>query len=293
MTVKRCPTCKRTFTEEHLSFCVDDGTPLVTIDPPDDEATVVRSAGENSSSEAPAFSGEADLKSYQPPGSNVPPGPYRESKRQTWPWVLGIFAILGVVLTGLGIAAALFLPRVMRASNTNTNSNANVEQRNDSNANFNRADSNSNLNSNSYSANSNDNNSTEEDTTPPPTDQAAVLSELTDLEHEWTVANINADKKKLNRILADDYVGVTDGKTEGKAEYLKTIERDTLIQKWNFEDLKANLSGDRVTLTGTLRVEVKDEQGEIRPAAFRFTDKFVWRDGRWQATSSEVKAAEE
>ena len=182
---------------------------------------------------------------------------------------------------------------MMRASNTNANLNTNVERRNNSNENSNSADSNSNLNANSNSADSNANNSTEEDTTPPPTDEAQVLSALTDLEHEWTVANINADKKKLDRILADDYVGVTDGRTEGKAEYLKTIQRDTLIQKWNFEDLKVDLSSDRATLTGVLRAEVKNEQGQIQPAAFRFTDKFVWRDGRWQATGSEVKPLKE
>jgi ketosteroid isomerase-like protein len=292
--VKRCPTCNKTFSEKHLSFCVDDGTPLVNIDPPDDEATVVRPAAEGSSPEASVSSGasgERDSKPYQPPGSYVPPGSYGERKRQTWPWILGIFAILVIVFAGLGIAAVVLVPRMMRASNTNANLNPNVERRNNSNGNMNSADSNSNANSNSNSADSNAN--TEEDTTPPPKDEAAVLSALTDLEQEWTVANINADKKKLDRILADDYVGVTDGKTEGKAEYLKTIQRDTLIQKWKFEDLKANLSSDRATLTGTLRVEVKDEQGQIRPAAFRFTDKFVWRDGRWQATSSEVKPLEE
>ena len=290
--MKRCPTCNKTFTEKHLSFCVDDGTPLMNVDPPDDEATVVRPAAESSSPEASGSSGgpgERDSKPYQPPGSYVPPGSYGERKRQTWPWILGIFAILVMVFAGLGIAAVVLVPRMMRASNTNANLNANVERRINSNGNMNSADSNSNANSNSNSADSNAN--LEEDTTPPPTDEAAVLSALTDLEQEWTVANINADKKKLDRILADDYVGVTDGKAEGKAEYLKTIQRDTLIQKWKFEDLKANLSSDRATLTGTLHVEVKDEQGQIRPAAFRFTDKFVWRDGRWQATSSEVKPA--
>src|SRR6185503_3778890 len=222
---------------------------------------------------------------YQPPRSYIPPGSSGERKRQTWAWVLGIFAIIFVVLIGLGIAAAVLLPGMMRASNTNANLNTNVQQRNNSNENLSSANSNS--------AESNTNNSTEEDTTPPPTDAAQVLSSLTDLEHEWTVANINADKKKLDRILADDYVGVTDGRTEGKAEYLRTIQRDTLIQKWNFEDLKVNLSSDRATLTGTLRVEVKNEQGDIQPAAFQFTDKFVWRDGRWQATSSEVKPLKE
>ena len=283
--MKRCPTCQKTFTEEHLSFCVDDGTPLVTVDPADDEATVVRSAAEDTSSEPPGVSGGVPSNPYQPPSSYVPPGSYGEPKRRAWPWILGIFSILFVVLIGLGITAAVLLPRMMRASNTNANLNANVERRHNLNENLNSA--NSNL------AESNANNSTEEDTTPPPTDETQVLSALTDLEHEWTVANINADKKKLDRILADDYVGVTDGRTEGKAEYLRTVQRDTLIQKWNFEDLKVSLSSDRGTLTGTLRVEVKNEQGEIQPAAFQFTDKFVWRDGRWQATSSEVKPLKE
>ena len=290
--MKRCPTCKKTFTEERLSFCLDDGTPLVTADAPDDEATVVRSAPEDKSSTGSSgysgASGERD-STYQPPGLYIPPGSYNDSKRRTWPWILGILVIVLIVFAGLGIAAAVLIPRMMRASSTNTNLNANVERRSNSNSNVNSANSNSNLNSNSNSGDWNANKSTEEDT-PPPTDEAEVLSDLTDLEHEWTVANINADKKKLDRILADDYVGTSDGKAQGKAEYLKTIKRDTAIQKWAFEDLRVTLKGDRATLTGTIRLDVKDQQGQINPLAFRFTDKFVWRDGRWQATGSEVEA---
>jgi hypothetical protein len=123
------------------------------------------------------------------------------------------------------------------------------------------------------------------DNTAPPTDSAKVLSDLTDIEHEWTVANINADKRKLDYILADDYVGTTsDGKSQGKAEYIKTIERDTVIESWNFEDLKVALRGDRATLTGLIRLRVKGQE-----VVYNFTDKFVWRDGRWQAVGSEVE----
>jgi len=50
-----------------------------------------------------------------------------------------------------------------------------------------------------------------------------------------TVANLNADKKKLARILADDYVGTTaNGVIEGKTDYLKNIKRDTSVKHWNF-----------------------------------------------------------
>lgn len=289
--MKRCPTCNKTFTEEHLSFCVEDGTPLLTANPVDDEATVVRSgsaASSTGSSGSSDESGGRERAAYQPPGSYVPPGSYGERSRRTWPWLLGALVVL-LVIAGVGIAAVLLVRNMGRKYDE-------IERRNTSTANTNERDANANDNSNVDSSSRNENGNTNlssDDSTPPPTDAAQVLSNLTDLEQEWTVANINADKKKLDLILADDYVGITEGRTQGKAEYLQTITRDTSIQKWNFEDLKVNLKSDRATLTGTIRLDVKNDQGEVRPVAFLFTDKFVWRDGRWQATGSEVKPLKE
>ena len=255
----------------------------------------MNSAGPSGSSGPSGTLGQSNVPPYQPPGSYVPPGfPGQQSKRRTWPWILGILAIVFVVFAGLGIAAAILIPSMMRAS-SNTSSptlNTNVGQRSDSNPNLNGRNSNPSSNSAPGTENSNDN-SAAEDTTTTPTDEEEVLSDLTDLEHEWTVANINADKKELDRILADDYVGTSEGKAQGKAEYLKTITRDTLIQKWDFEDLKVSLKGDRATLTGIIRLEVKNQQGQNQPVAYRFIDKFVWRDGRWQATGSEVSLLKE
>jgi hypothetical protein len=220
--------------------------------------------------------------SYQPPGSYVPPD--GQSKRRVWPWVVGILAVLLIGIIGLGIAAAIIIPHMMRAESDRKSSNLN--------ANVGQGDNyNSNLNSNTRGSNSNFGNLNESvnsdsvaEETSPPTDGDEVLGALTDLEHEWTVANINADKKKLDRILADDFVGTSnDGKTQGKAEYIRTIERDTTIQKWDFEDLRVNLKGERAKLTGVIKLLIRDEEVE-----YRFTDKFVWRDGRWQATGSEV-----
>ena len=280
--MKRCPTCNRTFTEDHLSFCVEDGTPLLTVNSVDDEATVVRSGSANSSTDSPGASGGREP--YQPPGSYVPPGSYGERRRRVWPWLLGAIMALAVI-AGLGIAAVLLVRDIGRKHD---------ELQRRAAPNTNERDANANSNSNFNSSNGNENsNLTTDDSTPPPTDEAQVLSDLTDLEHEWTVANINADKKKLDRILADDYVGIDAGRAEGKAEYLNTIKRNTSIQKWNFENLKVNLKSDRATLTGTIRLDVKNDQGEVGPAAFLFTDKFVWRDGRWQATGSEVKPLQE
>ncbi len=187
-----------------------------------------------------------------------------------------------IAVVGLGIAAAVFVPGMLRAAANENSSNTNVRSYRPNNDNV--ADANSNGNANTSSGDANDNEGTDEDAlSPPPTNEDEVLAQLTDLENEWTVANINADKKKLDRILADDYVGTTAGKSQGKAEYLRTIERDNTIQKWNFEGLKVNLIGDRATLTGIIRLQVKDQE-----VVYNFTDKFVWRDGRWQAAGSEV-----
>lgn len=299
--MKRCPTCHQTFTESHLTFCIDDGTPLVPVDidaasDSADEATVVRSSsasdgGPSGSYESQAAGSRSPLPPYQPPGSYVPPGtpPGYTRQQGKWPWLLGLAVIVIVVFAGLAIAAVVFISRsgALRSNTSPSNFNFNVAPRNDPNSNP------GNANANSDSSNWNENlnaNSAGDDTTPAPTDEAQVLSTLTDLEHEWTVANIKADKKTLNRILADDYVGtLPTGKLQGKAEYLRTATPDDAIQKWNFENLKVSLRGDRASLTGVLQLEVTDEQGQNRSLAFRFTDKFVWRDGRWQATASEVE----
>jgi ketosteroid isomerase-like protein len=293
--VKRCPTCNQTFSDRHLSFCVDDGTPLVDFDPQADEATVVPTAGKDESGKTgedgpSAGSSERNVPPYQPPGSYIPPDASTQKTRRTWPWVLGILALVLVVLAGLGIAAVILIPRMVRESANQHPSNSNVSRTDNSNRNSNSANSNT---SPATGENENGNNNSAEDTSPPPTDQQEVLADLKDLEDEWTAANINADKKQLNRILADDYVDTSEGKPRGKAEYLKTAERDISIQHWEFEGLKVSLKGDRATLSGIIRLEVKDQQGQIRPVALTFTDKFVWRDGRWQATGSEVSPLKE
>jgi hypothetical protein len=288
--MKRCPTCKRIFTDPNLSFCTDDGTPLVKIIDDSSEETLVNPAGDSSKrSDGSPVAADQSQPAYQPPAAYLPPSP--AVKRKVWPWIVGVLAIVLIAIAGLGIAAAVLVPRMLRAAVNENSSNANVRSVQPRNDNLNaNSTANSNGNSSVSSGEQNENdNSDEGNLAPPPTKEDEVLSQLTDLENEWTVANINADKKKLDRILADDYVGKSsEGKPHGKAEYLQTIEPDETIQKWNFEDLKVSLMGERATLTGIIRLQVKDQD-----LGFNFTDKFVWRDGRWQATGSDVTPIKE
>ena len=278
--MKRCPTCNKTFTDRNLSFCIDDGTPLVPVDDPPDEVTVVSPSARDGGSESAGPSADANESTappYQAPGSYASPGIPPPSRR-VWPWILGLLLLLVFVIGAMATAAYFYL-RPLRVFPANTNT-SNI------NTNVNRGD-NSNWNQNNSSSNSNDgnqNDNSDDAETPPPTDEAAVLAELTNLEHDWTAANINADKKKLNRILADDYVDTAvENRPRGKAEYLRTIEPDPTIEKWEFDEVKLSLKGDRATLSGIVRFRIRQKDYPLH-----FVDKFVWRDGRWQATGSEV-----
>ena len=260
--MKRCSTCNRTYTDPNLSFCIDDGTPLMTVDA-DDDATVVTPRGNENNWNATG---------YQPPRTYVPPGtPVK--RRRAWPWVVGIFGafILGILV--IGIAAAFLAPRMIRRLEQEAINN-NTEPGN----------SNRNTNSNTTESNTN---ATERVDTPPPTDHNQVLTQLTEIENEWTVANINADKNKLDRILADDFVTEVEGQMISKADYIRTIGRDTSVDKWEFKDLKLILLGERATLSGTITYFYPSKN-----QTYEFVDRFVWRDGRWQATGAMIKQTE-
>ncbi|HJT25804.1 MAG TPA: nuclear transport factor 2 family protein [Pyrinomonadaceae bacterium] len=259
--MKRCSTCNRTYTDPNLSFCIDDGTPLTPV-ATDDETTVVKPRGNEDD--------DWNAVAYQPPS---PPNPYAppgvqaaKPRRRVWPWVVGIG---GAFILGILALSIFFIVTVQRRFRESERERVGVSQP----ANSNTAE-NSNANSNSTV------------NTPPPANHDQVLAHLKDLENEWMVANVNADKKKLDRILADDYVGQSgpEGGLETKAEYLKRTERDDQIQKWEMSEEKLTLTGDRATLAGIVTFFLRDG----RVGSFDFKDKFVWRDGRWQATGSEL-----
>lgn len=304
--MKRCPTCNRTFSDPNLSFCIEDGTPLVNTGEPayDAEATVVSSSASprDEVAKEPDNTVQWPSPAYQPPPIFPPPPP--QQSRKIWPWVLGSLALLFVVFIGLGIAAAVLIPSMMKetanrnansssyptnvGTNENSNSNANAAvNANAANANLD-TNLNANENSNSSDLSLNENDNDNESDAGPPTDEEVVLADLKNIEDEWTVANLNADKKKLAYILADDYVSNSGGKMQGKADYLRDIQPDPTIQHWEFQNLKLKLSGSRAALTGVVSLESSQRS---EPLLLAFTDKFVWREGRWQAVSSDVSPA--
>ena len=258
--MKRCSTCNRTYTDPNLSFCIDDGTPLTPVDS-EEEETVVKPRDRNGD--------EWNAVAYQPPRSFVPPGT-ETKRRRAWPWVVGILGAFLLGILAIGVVAGVVAPRLMRSAQRERAAR-NVDQPAE--------------NSNTAPDTNSNTNSTDHVDMPALADHDQVLAQLTQIENEWTVANLNADTKKLDRILADDFVGKSEeGELESKADYLRTIERNTDVEKWEFSDLKLTLAGDRATLNGIITYFLRD-----RSVSLDFVDKFVWRDGRWQATGAEIK----
>lgn len=118
-----------------------------------------------------------------------------------------------------------------------------------------------------------------------PTDEAAVLETLREIEDEWTRANIEGDRDALENILADDYVGTSaDGTRETKKQYLARLKPDPSLKSQTFKNLDVSLSGDTATLKGQTVAHFKDGTN----TTFDFTDTFKWLGGRWQAVASEA-----
>jgi hypothetical protein len=176
------------------------------------------------------------------------------AKRKVWPWVVAGFAIL--FLFGIVIAAVIAIPKILKRPNpavaTESPSSSVPDTRTASGP---------------------------SSATGAPTDEKIVLSQLTELEKQWTVANLEADKDTLDQILAHDYRG--GNPSHNKQQYLDEIRPDSTVKSWEFQDLHLGLEGDRATLDGYLRQETT-RGTEV----YSFTDEFVWRDGRWQATAS-------
>jgi hypothetical protein len=158
--MKRCPTCHRTFTDETLSFCLDDGTPLL-----DQSGGGPQSYGSNINIKPPQTLGNAPAPTiaYRPgtmPGNQATPAwqtaasqPPR--KRKIWPWLLGGVGLLAV----LGVGFIVLIVALASMDTNSNNSRSNSNNANNSNLRMsNRNNSNANTNSNNSAASQNESN---------------------------------------------------------------------------------------------------------------------------------------
>jgi hypothetical protein len=156
--MKRCPQCNRTYTDDALSFCLDDGSPLtIASGPPSSDASATvqyPQARETTPQPTIAYNpGQAAPPPLPPPTPAWSPMPPPQTqKRSVWPWLLGIGAIL--VLMGIGVVVLIFAVARVTTNDNNNNRVAN-NSNNSNNANWKSANRNKNTNSDNTNENTN------------------------------------------------------------------------------------------------------------------------------------------
>ncbi len=117
--MKRCPVCNRTYTDDALSFCLDDGAPLASAAPStpsyDPNATLVYQPGRETTPQPTV----ASQPGQAPPQPAWPPMPPTRQKRAVWPWILGGVAVL--CFMGIGLIIMIIAIASMSSNTNNRN----------------------------------------------------------------------------------------------------------------------------------------------------------------------------
>jgi ketosteroid isomerase-like protein len=106
-------------------------------------------------------------------------------------------------------------------------------------------------------------------------------------EHQWAEAFKNRDKDALNLMLDDRFVFTDDkGQVFSKTQYVDAAIQTMKVESYSLDDMTVRVFGDAAVAAGRwagkLTIDGKDASG-----AFRYTDTFVKRLGRWRAVASQ------
>jgi hypothetical protein len=126
--MKTCPTCKRTYDDTTLTYCLDDGSVLVAANDPG--ATLQLPNPRNTDPPATRAAPQSTILAQQPPNLYPPRPPQTtEVKHGVWSWL-----VIALVLTVIVMFAAVVLLGVLLYSksdseSTRVNSNTNANGR--------------------------------------------------------------------------------------------------------------------------------------------------------------------
>lgn len=235
--MKRCPACNETYSDDSLSFCLNDGAPLLSVGAPsspsfDSGATVPYS----SASDAPPTA------VYRPGPS---PGTAASQKSGALPWIIGGVVALVVLGIGVVVVAGLIIS-MSKARNSNNSNNANYAANNRS-----RSDDSSSSNSGATQQN-----------TPPPTAKTLDVSGIWHGSSDGSPATLVIRRSETN-----SYDGVeTAG--EFKDEMLVKVEVSPATRRIIIKELR-KLKGDNWNLgtnEGTISSDGRSMSGMAKDA---------------------------
>jgi ketosteroid isomerase-like protein len=119
-------------------------------------------------------------------------------------------------------------------------------------------------------------------------ESAPVEQTLLQMERDWNQATLTKDFKTLNRIIAEDWIGVDfKGVTTTKAESIAELRAgESRNESVELGDMTVRVYGNSAVVIGS-DVEKSRYQGKDSSGKYAWMDVFVKRNGRWQAVASE------
>lgn len=106
------------------------------------------------------------------------------------------------------------------------------------------------------------------------------------LEEDWTRALVRRDGATFDRLLAPSFVYTENDQVMTKEELIRAVVSgsDTVESAGN-EDMRAYVHGNTAIVTGWLVMRGRGSNGPF-DRRFRYTDTWLFRDGRWRVIAA-------
>ena len=122
---------------------------------------------------------------------------------------------------------------------------------------------------------------------PPNQSQSGVVEEIKTVDRERIHAQVNADAVALDRIYADDFIGIgPSGTLRTKKDVLSDFTSGSLkFQSITTDDVRIRVYGNAAVETGLSTMKGQDA-GKVVPEENRFTRVWIKQGGRWRLVSN-------
>ena len=107
------------------------------------------------------------------------------------------------------------------------------------------------------------------------------------MEHLWNEAQVNHDARALDGMIGASFINTEyDGEVSDKAKFLADIKDPHFnLTSLTIQDLKVSMYADSAVVAGAYRTKGTYE-GKAYEHVGRFTDTWVYAEGRWQCVAS-------
>lgn len=118
----------------------------------------------------------------------------------------------------------------------------------------------------------------------PPGTPGEMKNDLLQIEREIGRANLDCDYKYFDQVEGEDFIFTDAAGTVSSKKQDMAGEKDCRKTegKYDVDDTEVRLFGNTAVVTGRTTIVHKNKEEKLVTRRSRFTDVFVWRDGRWQ-----------